>query len=396
MAARLSQPLPNALMKLPRELRTVVTFFLVTGLLCAPAHGLVSFNGGRDHVYVTGTIGVAHDSNIFANQDSNGDTIYTASILAEYARRAGWIAVNGSVGINASRFADHEGENFENPNFQLELMKTGGRTSGSLLLNASRESRADPEVNLRNESWNYGAALNVKYPVIERYSLAGSISYSLVDYVDNALFVDLESYGASADLFYALSKERDLVVGYRYRNNESSIDTSTTDHAVTAGVSGRIVRGYNGSLRFGYQTRRLHPAGDKFSSWTGSVAVTHGFGKKLSLTATAGKDFSTTATNVNIDTTTSSVELQYTFNARWVAHAAAGYGRTRFLGPGGVDLASGRQREDTTVHGNIGLGYAANEHFKLSANYTWSQNWSTTRYSDFIRQGWSLSLSSRW
>jgi opacity protein-like surface antigen len=384
-------------MKLRRDFRTTSALLLATSLACVPARGLVTFNNGHDHIYVTGTIGVAHDSNIFANNASDGDYIYTATLLAEYARRAGWIAVNGSLEVNASRFAEHEEENFENPKLSLEFTKQSGRTTGSLTLNAARENRTDPLINFRNESWVYGAGLSVKYPVIDRYSLAGSLGYSFVDYTDNSLYVDLRSYSASVDLFYVLSKERDLVAGYRYRQNESSVDTTTFDHAFTVGVNGRIVRGWNGALRFGYQTRELQTSPEvTFDSWTGSASVTHAFGKRVGLTGQIGKDFSTTATNINLDSTTASLGMQYTFNARWDAHAGVGYAHTRFLGAAGIVLPSGRQREDTNLNANVGVGYHPNEHLKVTVNYSWAKNWSTLEYSDFIRRGWSLSLSSRW
>src|SRR4051812_43573531 len=112
-------------MKLRREFRSRVLGCLAVGVLTTPLHALVTFNDGHDHIYVTGTIGVAHDSNIFASQQSAGDTVYRASLLAEYARRAGWIAVNGSVEVEATRFENHAGENFTNPHFDLEFMKQG-------------------------------------------------------------------------------------------------------------------------------------------------------------------------------------------------------------------------------------------------------------------------------
>jgi hypothetical protein len=383
-------------MKFRRELRTGL-LLLATSVICAPAHGLITFNDGHDHIYVTGTIGVAYDSNIFANTFSEDDVIYTATLLGEYSRRAGWITVNGSVELTASRFSDHEGENFENPKFDLEFTKQGGRTTGSLTLTASKENKVDPFVNVRNESWNYGAGLNVKYPVIDRYSLAGGIFYSLADYTDNSVYVDLRSYGASADLFYVLSKERDFVAGYRFRENKGLRSSSTTDHAFTFGLKGRIVRGYNGSIRFGYQTRKPRDSRDgSFNSWTGDASVTHAFGKRFSLTADLGKDFSTTSTNVSIDTLSTSLNGQYTFNARWNAHAGIGYSRARFLGFRGALNSNGRQRQDSTLHADVGVGYNPSEHLKVSLNYTWAQNWSTLDYSDFIRRGWSLTVSSRW
>jgi Putative beta-barrel porin 2 len=384
-------------MKFWRELRAALVIVLIANV-GATAHALIVFNDGNDHIHVTGSVTIAYDSNIFANSLSDtGDYIYTATLTAEYARRAGWIGVDATVAVDASRFSSNEGENFNNPRYNLELTKLSGRTTGSFTLNAARESRADPEVNLRSDSWNYGAGLNVKYPVIERYALAGSLGYSLVDYSDNTLYVDLESYSASADLFYVLTPDRDLNAGYRYRENNSSIDTSTIDHAFLVGVSGRVIRSFTGSLRFGYQYRVPKDSTEStLSGWTGSASLTHTFTQKLTLSVKAEKDFSTTATNVSVDRTSSSLDAQYAFNARWNASAGVGYGHTRFLGRRGIDLPSGRQRRDTSLSARAGVGYSKNDKLKISLDYHWSQNWSTIAYSDFIRRGWSLSVSSRW
>lgn len=384
-------------MKFWRELRAAVVL-LVGANVGATARALIVFNDGNDHIYVTGTAGIAWDSNIFANNGGNNDDfVYTASVLLEYTRRAGMLGVNGSVEVFASRYSSNEGENFNNPRFNLEFTKLSGRTTGSLTLSAARESRADPEVNLRNESWNYGAGLNVKYPVIDRYALAASIGYGLADYLDNTLYVDLESYSASVDLFYVLRSDRDLIAGYRFRKNESSVDTTTYDHAFMVGVSGRVVRSITGTVRVGYQRRiPTNSRDESFNAWTGSASLTNSFSQKLTATAGVTKDFSTTAFNANIDRTSGTLDATYAFNARWNANAGVNYGYTRFLGRQGIDLVSGRQRRDTFFGSRAGIGYGKSEKFKVSLDYHWSRNWSTIAYSDFIRKSWSLSVSSRW
>lgn len=127
-------------MHLRREYRACLAVLLALAIGCSPAHGIVTlnFNEGHDHVYVTGTLGVSSDSNVFANADAEGDFIYSTTLSAAYVRRAGWIGVNADVGVSSSHFATIKGQDFSNPNFSLEFTKQSGRTTGSLTLSAAR------------------------------------------------------------------------------------------------------------------------------------------------------------------------------------------------------------------------------------------------------------------
>jgi len=93
-----------------------------------------------------------YDSNLFANAAGAGDTSYSLSFGADYVRRAGWIGLNASVGVNATRYGKFTREDFENPTFTAAFSKQSGRTTGSLTLSAARESRADVAANLATKS----------------------------------------------------------------------------------------------------------------------------------------------------------------------------------------------------------------------------------------------------
>lgn len=370
---------------------------------------LISLNDSHDHIYVTGTVGLGWDSNVYANSDATSDYSTTASILAEYTRRAGWIGVNANIQLDAARYNDLTSENFNNPRFNAELTKQTGRTTGSLTLSAARQSRADAAVNMRSTSWNYASGLNFRYPIAGRYTLTGSLGYSFVHYLGEGLFPDLGTYSASADLFRILSSERDLTIGYRYRHSETSIDSTSEDHAATVGLSGKLIRGLNGNIRAGYQVRVPHSApgsgvsDESFSSWTASASATYALNRRINFTGTLAKDFATTATDVSVDTTTASVDAHYAYSARWNFGIAANAGDSRFLGEGGrVVVASGPpvvygpHRHDNFVSANVSINYSLNEHLKMSASYAWFKNWSTTPFADFVRSSYNLNLSSRW
>lgn len=375
--------------------RTIWRWMTVGGaflhLSTVSAWALLKFNEGRDQIFVTGTLSVGYDSNIFATKDGEGDFVTNSSLALEYARRAGLISVNGNVAWNLGSFASNASEDFANPSMGLELVKNTGRTTGSFTLGASRQSQADANVNQRTDAWNYNAGLNWKYPVIERYSLSGSFGYGLLDYTDNSsALVDLSTYSASTDLFYTYTSQRDLFAGYRIRLSESSADSKSTDHAFTVGVSGKILSKLNGTVRFGYQIREEEPSGDIFGSYTAAASTTWAINKRLSLTGTLSKDFSTTATESTVDTTRANLDAQYVFNHRWSLYSGIGGGYSEFLN--GVDNG----REDYYFTWSTGVNYTLNDHFKASLTYSYFQNWSNRSISNFERNSITLFLSSRW
>ena len=365
---------------------------IAVALLCSPAHALVSLNDGSDRLYVTGTASMAYDSNISAHAGGEGDFIYSAGLILEYARRAGWIGVNASVALNASRFGDDTTQNFNNPAFIAEFIKSGGRTTGSLKLSAIRESEADALAGIRTQSWNYDGDFKFKYPVIERYSFSGNFGYTDKVYEQPTVLTDLQTYTAGTDLLYALTSDRDLMAGYQFRRSDTSSDSSFDDHSFTVGVSGRILAKLNGSVRAGYEVRSprgVSSDGD-YKGLTASGSLTWTISRKTSLTGTLSRDVSVTANNQSVNTTAASLGVQRTLTDKFSLTGNAGVGESHFLNA--VDAG----RHDEYFTWGTGLKYKMNEHLDSALAYVFDENWSTLSYSAFTRHTITVSLSSRW
>lgn len=389
-----------------QNLRATLAIILAAVVACPPAQALVALNDSHDHVFVNMSFGVSRDSNVFANSDNRGDFVYSSGIVAEYTRHAGWIGLNASVAVNASRYGEIKGENFDNPTYYLELTKKTGRTTGSLTLNAARESHADNAANLRSMSWNYALGLNVGYPIAKRLKFSGGLGYSARKYIEETSLSNLSTYSGNADLFYILSGERDLIGGYRYRYSETSRNTSTVDHALTAGINGLLLAGINGTIRAGYQVRV--PRGNiireaTFKGFTASGSTQYALTRKTTLAGQISKDYSTTATDSSVDNTTAGLSFQYVRNVHWSFMASASWGDSRFLGESGrivlgvgPPVVLGPNRHDNFANWDATLGYSHNEHLKINVGYSWFENWSTITFADFVRTNWSLNVSSRW
>lgn len=276
------------------------------------ARALLRMNDGRDQVYVTAYTGVGYDTNIFTSKNAASDLMVSGGAGMEYSRKAGLIGVNGSLGWNFGSFATFSSENFLNPSASLEFSKGTGRTTGSLQLNSTRDSRADPTVGLRTDSWTYGANLNLRYPVIERYSIAGNVGWSRVDYQDEGInFSDIDTYSMGGDLFYTWRSDRDLVGGYRYRTSSAQFQSTSFDHSFYGGLSGRIISKLSGSARLGWSTRTVEYPGPVSPSTNDGLYVslsgTWPVSQRISVTLTLLQDFSTSSSN--FETRTSSADL---------------------------------------------------------------------------------------
>lgn len=386
--------------------RAIVATVLAALVACQPARALVSLNDGHDKIYVNATTAVGFDSNVFANSDDRRSAVYSTSVSAEYTRRAGWIGVNANAAVNSSKFGSIDGQDFINPTFGLELTKQTGRTTGSITASASRESRADADANTRSTYWNIPLGFNFKYPIVNTYTLAGSLGYSSRRYENEFVFASLESYSAALDLFHTMTQERDVLLGYRYRYSETSRASNAIDHGFSLGLAGKLIRGVSGNLRVGYQTRILQTVFGRqqsFGSWTASGTANYAINKKMNLSGTIAKDFATTATDASVDSTTVTIDTQYAHNSHWSVAGSASYGDNAFLGEGGrvVLLVGpprvlGPQRHDDFLTASATLNYSHNEHFKASLSYSWFKNWSTLSYADFVRSSITLTFSTRW
>ncbi len=374
-----------------RTLRAGLAVLLSAGLVVLPAQALVSIDAGKNQLFINSTASVSYDSNLFANASGGGDYVYSLNVGANFIRRAGLIGMDASVGVSASQYGKFHGEDFQNPNFRTVFSKQTGRTTGEFSLGAARQSRADTAANLRNESWLYDATLSLKYPVIERYSLAATVGYSLRDFADNTTLVDLTSYNFGLDLFYVYTTDRDLLAGYQFREDRTSVDTKTYDHSFTAGVTGRIIGRLQGSVRAGYEVRmpRGGTTGGNYGAWTANASAVWNFTKRLNVTGQLSKDVSTTSTDLSVDTLSTGLDAQYAWNAKTSFSAGTGWSDSKFLG------LLGAGRRDDSWNWSVAMNRTINSHLKASLSYSFSQNWSTLSFADYSRRAAILSLASR-
>ena len=191
-------------------------------------------------------------------------------------------------------------------------------------------------------------------------------------------------------MFYKYNSQRELLAGYRIRQSDTSANNQSIDHAITTGVSGKILTKLKGEIRAGYQLRQDDASGQSFGSTTASAAVTWAINRRFNLTATVDKDFRTTANESSVDNLSFNLDAQYALTYQWALFTGLGTGQSQFLN--GTEL----DRNDYYATWRTGASYTLNQHLRISLNYSFFVNQSNRSTSSFDRNTLTLNLSSRW
>ena len=375
--------------------------FALLALLFIPqsVFALLNIDGTRNQIFVFGELQLGYDSNIFAQKGGGNDFITTAIIGAEYKRGAGTLSVDGRAQLGYERYNTNTDRNAVNPSFRLSVGRTTGRLTGNFVVSATRESRADSAINLRTSSWTYPLDLNLKYPINDKLYLTSTTGYQHRRYEDNVVLKNLTEYSQAVDFFRVYTSKLDFLGGYRVRFSETS-DGRSTDHNFSMGATGGILPKLNGLVRFGYQFRKIKtsPAATtiregRFSNFSALAQLTWNATRKFAMVGRLGRDFSTTANSISVDSLSGNLHANYILTRRYQIDGGIGYGRNRFLNEKPVPL-NGPRRDDF-VSWDAGITYTRSEKFKVSLSYEHLQNWSTLDLSDFTSNGMTLSFSSR-
>ena len=385
--------------RLPRWFRFIALLAGSAGV--PPAAAVVSIDGTRRNPSIEASASLTDDSNVFMDDSRRRDVVRGASLSAEYTRRSGWLGLDAGLAVESSRFSSLRGQDFDNPSFHLDLLKRSGRTTGFLSLAAARESRADALVNTRSTYWSFPAGFGVRYPVGGALALGSAVNHSARRYVDDVAFANLHTWSVSLDAIRIIDGTREIQVRYRHRRSETSRGTVSLDRAVSSGMSGRLVRGLQGDVHAGVQTRHATGRGEHdgaFASWFAGGSATYEISRRLRLTGSLAKDFTTTATDAMVDAADLAVTADYKATAGVSLTSSIRGGASRHLGRATIASGAGAEqgRRDRFSGVDLTLSWAIAEHWRAAVTSGRFRNISTLGSADFSRSTWSGRISFRW
>jgi hypothetical protein len=372
-----------------RRLYYVSLLFLWTILAVPSARALLVFNDGKDQVFVTATYSMGYDTNVFSQSTAKGAITQALSFGATYNRKAGLIGVTAGFGMNFGQFFGIPGQDFADPNFTLAFNKGVGRTTGSLSFNVVKVNTPDPIANDRAIGWTYGASLNLRYPVIERFYLTDLTSVNGSSYNNETLFAQQQTYSEGINMNFIYDSKLDLSDGYVFALSETK-DTTTYNHTFNLGANGNILPKVDGSVAVGYTldlADYAHAKGETFSGVDANAVLNWRVTRALNLTASVTKNFSISSTDINLDTTNYSLAAETVVAKRFRTEMKVNYVPTDFLGRAGLG------RRDRLWEFQPNLGTALTTHIRCNLGYGYLINYSNFASAAFRSEVITLSLT---
>jgi hypothetical protein len=367
---------------------------MTLGALTVPrAFGLIDWNEGHDRLTVHADYGISYDSNLLASAGSPGDVNQSLELGSNYTRKAGILGFSASVSVTAGRYQKYSAYNFNDPAISLELTKDDGRLTGSVAAGAQKENASNDAANIRASSWHYNANLGLRYPINDRYYMTSSTDVTARDFAPNTPLYNLSSYGEGIDLYYVYSSKLDLLGGYRIRYGDAVGGSHTWDEAYTVGGTGAILPKLSGTLRIGYQSRYENTSqGGNYHDMTTNFMLAWPVNKRIVSNFQASEDFTTTATDVSVNTTSFdfSSTIKPNMKTKVAMTGEVGYSINRFLG------LKGGGRVDRTLSFLLKMSVPIQTHFAASVTCGYLTNVSNSAYAKYDRVTASLSLSAHY
>jgi hypothetical protein len=268
--------------------------------------------------------------------------------------------------------------------------------SGSLNASFSRATNVDETVGdlVTAESLRLGAS--GAYAFSERLSGTGAASWNSTK---NENFSDYETHNLSLGVMFQefLFRRLPLSVSYGYTASESTNDTGlqpsldTSSHSLNFGTSGQITPKVNGTVSVG-----VHSTDDSGTNFTTPRSNDTGALVSTSLTWTASelstvslslsKSLGVSADNQSIDSTRAGLSLNRRLSEQMSANAGVSHSWNDYRGT---------NRDDKIVSLNTGLTYQIRRNWSAGASYTYTNNNSSIRSSDFQRHVLSANVSAQ-
>jgi len=350
--------------------------------------------GDGAELFVTGTVGVRADDNVFLSTDAGrragtasqvvSDTIFeiTPGVDLTFGKNA---QLKGSLssGVAFANYSDNGrlDTTLANLNFRsnyddgkLKLITAAG-------YNELNQNSVDIRGLTRRDQtfFNGGGEVSVS----EKTAVAGKFSFDKLNY-KRAAYSDTDTLEVPLDVFYKVSPKVDMSLGYRYRDTQVQIGSDSQDNYFNIGARGEFSPKLTGSFNVGYNQRSLTRGKDQ-DQFGFNADLGYELTPKTSLNFSASNDFGTSAAGDQQKNFSLNGRVSTKLSEVWSLGGGLSYRAIEYL-----------TRTDDYVEGQISATYVVNAYVGVSAGYTYRSNSSDLRGSEFTNNVFSLSANFRY
>ncbi len=340
--------------------------------------------GDGAELFVTGTVGVRADDNIFLQQSGSSDTIFELTPGAELTfGKDGQIKGALTLAEAFTTYADNSGlnTNLFSGNFNAGFDDGKMKLSLTTGFNESNQNTVDNRGLTRRDAFSIGAKGEVE--ISEITSVGAGITATHTNYKRTG-YADSDDYIVPINFYYKWTPKVDLSVGYQYRSYQTQIGQDSTDQFFNVGARGEFTPKLNGQFNVGITTRKLNGGGDD-SMFGLNANLNYAITPKTTLQVNASNSADTSPQGAQQKNFSLGGTVSTAISDQWSLRGGLSYR--------GIDYGT---RTDDYVEGTFGASYVVNAYVNLSGTYTYRNNSSVLSGSEFTNNVFSISANLRY
>lgn len=347
--------------------------------------------GDGAELFVTGSLGVRADDNIFLTATETSDLIFdlTPGVELVFGRKS---QLQGSLTLadTFSNYSDHHDLNTNlfvgvfGSKYDDGKLKLGFNTSFRELNQNSVDVRPPAGAGggfVRRDI--FAAALNAEVEISQITSVAAGLDFGHENFKRSG-YTDSDSLTVPLTAFYKWTPKTDLSVGYRYRDYRVDLGSDSTDHFFSVGARGEFTPKLAGKFAVGLNTRRLEIGGSE--NQLGLLAdLTYEITAKSSLSFGASNDFGTGARGEQQKNTILNLMGTSRISAEWSVQAGVLWRA--------IDFGT---RTDEYYETQLGTTYIVNATTRIVGSFIHRDSASDLRVNEFKNNVFNLAAQFRY
>lgn len=367
--------------------RIVIVSFAVSAT--AYAAPFLAIGDGAE-LFVTGTLGVRADDNIYQQSNATSDTIFDINpgLEVTFGKDA---QVKGSLTLvdAIARYSDNSKLNTNLFSANLGFTYDDGKLKLGFNTGYAETNQNTVDVGGLIRRNALSAGITAEAEISQVTSVASGFSFVHTDYKRKG-YADSDDYTIPVDFFYKWTPKVDLSVGYRYRSYQTQIGADSKDSFFNVGARGEFSPKLTGKIAVGWIQRTLSVGGDENSlGLDGSLSYEISPKTMLSLNSSYRPD--TSPQGLQQKNFSLGGNLTTTVSDQWSVNAGLTYRGINYL-PAGTTAG----HTDDFIEANLGATYTVNAYVRVVGSYAYRNNSSKIASSEFTNNIFSVAASFRY
>jgi len=348
--------------------------------------------GDNAEIFLTGTLGVRADSNIFLTSNATSDTIFDIDPGLQLVFGNG-SAVKGTWDFteNFSEYASHSGLNSSLASTSFTAGIEDGKSKGTVTASYNQLNQNTVDNTLHKDVLArrnvLAAGANGEVSATEKTSVGLGFQYEKTDYLLSGFNND-ETATVPFNYYYEVTPKLDLSAGYRYRGTWVQGGEDSTDHFFNVGLRGELTPKLTGTVNVGVTER--HFTHSPNASLLGiDSSFSYAVSPKATLQFGVSNDFDTNSQG--------QAEKNFAINGSGTVNLSEQWSVTGSLSYRVIDyLDTSPARTDDYFEGQISASYQVNSVVRITGAFAYRTNNSTLNGAGFDDNVLSLAANFRY